>query len=140
MTRRKYPDAFKNLIDFESGTTEVVPELEEERQARLRRERDMRRRSAEAKLKASAHREREAALAKAFRLAYAGKPFPIHFDVVFVVGEQTKTERFALVNAVFSNRVDTPGLVGHPSASKICPSPPADIPPDFVHRVCLKTD
>lgn len=79
----------------------------------------MRRRSVEATFKAIAPGERKAALAEAFRLAYAGEPFPIHFDVVFEKGGVTTTERFTLADAVFSDRADAPDLVGHPSASKI---------------------
>jgi hypothetical protein len=59
-----------------------MPELKEELEARLRRTRQTRLRSTTSALRSIAREERIVAVAKAFRLAYRGKPLPIHFDVV----------------------------------------------------------
>lgn len=122
MPKRKYPDGFKDLIDFESGETKAVPESTGERQARLRRQRECRRRSVLERLRRAAKTTRDDALARAFRLAYAGHPFPIYFDVRLHADGVELVERYTLVDAVLSDRLDRPGEVGHKSATKLEPN------------------
>ncbi len=140
MGRRKYPDGYINLINFETGTTDLVPEANRERKARLRREWNVRTRAVHAEFRAVAKAERRNALNKAYRLAYAGKSFPIHYDIEFVKGKVRKIERVTVVDAVFGRRIDKKGEVGTPSATTFHSSRSADIPPDFVHRVRMKSD
>lgn len=134
MAKKKYPEEFQCIINFVTGESECVPEMKEERQARLRREASRRRRAAFADMP-SISDARWDAVTEAWRMVYAGKALPIHFDVVLVRGGFSRTERYTLVDAAFMTRIDLEDqMVGSKGAVQIRPIRPATVPADFIHR------
>jgi len=135
---RKYPTFFKEVLNFDTLGTELVEEIPEDRAARLRREREVRRGEILRQFRRAAPAARVEALSKAFRLGYAGKPFPIHFDVLFTKEGVSATERYTLTEAAFSQHLFQHGrVVGNISAIKIRPNRPRVVPPHFTHPALI---
>lgn len=133
MPKKKYPTQFKDVLNFETLDTDSVEETAEDRAARLRRERDARRSEAMKAIRQAAPAARREALAKAFRLAYAGRPLPIHFDVVFEGDTVTRTERYTLSQAAFSSHLFRQKSVGAFGGIKLRVNRSSAVEPAFVH-------
>src|SRR5690606_356034 len=108
MSKFKYPQQYKTLINFETCESESVPEGQDERRARLRRAASRRRREAFADTVAI-NDARWTAVTEAWRRVYEGVEFPIHFDLILVSGRYSQTERYTLVDAAFTKRTDVDG-------------------------------
>ncbi len=136
MGRRKYPDAYNTVINFDTGKSDILPETTGERASRLRKASQARRRVVLAEFRKVGPGERMNALAKAFRLLEHGKPLPIHFDVLFIKANVTRTERYTLKEAPLIQRADRSNkLVASQHAIKAGSNRSKSIPPDFIHRV-----
>ena len=104
----------------------------------------MKRESARRRNEAFSDREvlnnaRKTAITLAWRLAYDGKPFPIHIDLQLFSGVYSRTERFTLMDAAFMSRMDSEDeLVGSFGAIAIRRARPASVPADVIHRVRLR--
>lgn len=134
MARRKYPDEFNTLINFETGESEMVLETKEARQARLRRAAARRNR---ARFRESdwIREARWTAVTEAWRRVYEGGTLPIHFDLVLIRDGRVRTERYTLADAAFTSRLDKDGeIVGSKGGNRIKLKRPAAVPADFVHR------
>lgn len=134
MSKQKYPEQYKCIINFETGESDCVPEMKEERQARLRREANRRRSAAFADTK-WINEARWDAVTEAWRLGYAGRTFPIHFDLVLVSDGLSRIERYTLVNAAFTTRIGAEDeMVGSKGGIHVRRNRPSTVPADFVHR------
>lgn len=133
---KKYPAQFKNVLNFDTLDTDSVEETAPDRAARLRRQRQARRSEALKVIRQAAPAARIEALTKAFRLAYARKPLPIHFDVCFERNGVTKTERYTLSEAAFSSHLfRCEKAVGSVGSIKLAVNRSSAVEPAFVHRM-----
>ena len=132
----KYPEVFNSILTIETGKFEMVAEIKEQRQLRLRLTSNARRAAA------FGHRalneNRIEPLTLAWKEIYEGKSFPIHFDICHLSGRYTKIERYTLLHASFTKRVFEDGaIVGSLGANNFVNRSKA-IPAHFTHRARIR--
>ena len=136
MALRRKPQQYVNLINFETGATDSVPELPSERRSRMSREARTRRRAAFEHFDLMA--ERKTAVTLAWRLAYDGHALPIHFDLVLTSGSYTSIERCSLIDAAFSRHIArSDEAVGSFAAINVRRNRSASVTPHVVHSVSV---